>query len=106
MAKNTDLIPIVTNDYNTDNSKNIFPTHKRMVGKVSEVQIGTLQANIAEVIDKTLTVFDNVCVDKHKYNIDSITISLNVSNGGKVSLVGEVSANVDSGLTVVLKKRS
>lgn len=98
-------IPVLVNDVPSGEQTNMFPGPKKMVSQVSEIQLDILQENVQEVVKDTLSIFEGMSFDGFQYNIDSITIALNISNGGKVALVGEVNANINSGITIVLKRK-
>lgn len=106
MQNKSAFIPVLVNDSASSEQTNMFPGAKRIVSQVSDIQLDVLQANIQEVIKDTLSIFEDMSFDERQYSIDSVKISLNISNGGKVALVGEVNANINSGITIILKKNN
>lgn len=102
MSNNT--LPILVNEIETTGQSSMFPSVKKTISKVSDIQVDIIQENIKEVIEKTIHLFDDLESNNSKLYIDTVALNISISNGGKVSIIGEANANLNSGITITFKK--
>ncbi|MDQ1280085.1 MAG: hypothetical protein QG670_1347, partial [Thermoproteota archaeon] len=99
-----EYIPVIVNETATETDvSSMFPTARKAVSKICEIQVSTLSQEVAEIVNRTADIFENIDRGSMSYYVDQVTIALNISNGGKVALIGEASTNITSGITIVLK---
>jgi len=85
-------------------SNSMFPSTEEIATKCYEVGYKKFKENFsafAEMLSQTVNDLPEI---SGNYQVDSITFSLAVNGQGKISLIGEISAGVSSGLTLTIKK--
>ncbi len=105
MEKNKTIPVFSAHSETLEEQTNMFPGVKQTIGKISAVQVKVLEQNIQIVLSDLVDLFNNIELKNNKFDIDTISLVLNVSSGGKVSLVGEINSNLTSGITVTLKRQ-
>lgn len=87
-----------------ENQRSFLPSSKAIVSKAAEVATEQITNNLSAVVQELGKVMDGM-QDSVNYEIDKVTYLLNIDCSGKVSLVGELSAGLSSGITITMKKK-
>jgi hypothetical protein len=102
-------IPILTDCIATE-EKGFWPpppsqVASRVVSAAIDVGTEVLAKNLSEFVARLSRVVEAVPSSSGRYSAEEFTFSLSVNGEGRLSLIGEVSAGVVSGVTVTLKKK-
>lgn len=89
MAGNKGLINNVTN---------------KIVGKCG-LNVDILRKNIVEFCANILPIFDDVATNSLNYELNKVELSLDISAGGEISLIGSIGVNVSNGIKLCFKKK-
>lgn len=103
--KNVELISILTiQSQDVTEERAMFPSPTRILARSTEVAAETFRDSLSGFVKMLGTVVQGVPELCGGYRVDTLTFSLDVNGSGKISLVGELSAGITSGITVTLKK--
>lgn len=98
-------ISIVTSQQEKD-VETMFPAPGALISTYSQVSYNELKKHLGDLV-KTLSELVDVWPDTSgTFYVDQATFSLSINAAGKISLVGEVSAGLNSCITITLKRRS
>ena len=86
--------------------RSMFPSAKRIYLKASTVAVETVADNLSRFVGLVGKIITSIPDPAENYEVDTLSFSINLDGSGKVSLVGEVSAGFNSGITLTFKKRN
>lgn len=83
----------------------MFPIPTRIIANTQRVAIEELGNNLSQIVDMLHGAIDKIPKSTGDFAVESFTFALSVNGGGKISLIGELSAQLSSGITVTLKRQ-
>lgn len=86
-------------------SESMFPFPTGMISKYSELGYEKLKENLSDFVNMLGEIVEALPDSHGDYEVDNITFALSINGSGKISLIGELSAGVTSGITITFKKK-
>lgn len=83
----------------------VFPKLSGFVVRSSQLAIADLGEELSKTMKNLSAVLGKIDDAESKYYLDEIHLSLGIDASGKISLVGEVAAGVQTGVQIILKRR-
>lgn len=100
----TKKISIMT--YQTEKEpESMFPSPSRMVAKYSDLEYGKLKKSLSDFVNMLADIVETLPEPHRDYEVDNLKFALSINGSGKISLIGELSAGVTSGITITFKKK-
>jgi len=86
-------------------SQAMFPSLHGLVHKSADVAANRLATSLSQFVATLGLIVQELPDSCGRYDVEELSFSASVDASGAFSLVGELSAGVTSGITIVLKKR-
>jgi len=83
----------------------IFPSPPKLLAKLSEISIDDLKDSLSQFIDSLEKVIEPLSENQQQFDVDTLTFNIAISGSGKISLIGEMAAGMNSGVSVTLKRK-
>lgn len=100
-----DELPIVTVDWApVDGEKAAFGRTRDAVARVSSVGAAQLAANMARLCRQVGDVFAHASAEAGELELKSVEVTVEITAGGELRLIGAVSSQVKGGLKLVFTK--
>lgn len=87
-------------------ARTMFPSLAKIVARSTEIATEKLSENLAGFVETLSAVLETLPESCGPYDVDELTFSLSLDGAGKISLIGEVSAGVTSGITLTLRRKA
>lgn len=98
-------LPVLTMDWSSvDGEKAVFGRTKDAVARLSSVGVAELSANMARLCQQVGAVFAQAAAATDTLELKSVEVTVEVSAGGELRLVGAVSSQIKGGLKLVFTK--
>lgn len=98
------LIPIVYTDDRPDGEKGLFSAARTLSSRVGAISSGDLAANLSSVCARLAEVFQSAQRATGGFALDEFEVTLELSAGGEVRLVGSASAEFRGGIKLVFRR--
>ena len=85
--------------------KAMFPTHSRLVNKYSDVGYHKLKEHFSDFVVRLQDIMETIPSPQGAFEVDSLTFAASIDAGGKISLIGELSAALGSSITITIRKK-
>ena len=82
----------------------MFPSPTKGITKVSQITAKKLSENLSDLINSLQETMNTIPESCGPYSLDELTFSLAIDSSGKISLIGELSAGMTTGIVIKLKK--
>lgn len=83
----------------------MFPSPGKFVAKSSQIAIEQLKGNVSEIVNNITELLEELPERSTNFQIDEMSFSLSINASGKISLIGELSAGMNSGITLTFKRK-
>ena len=107
MVKNEKMISVLYME-NPDNcgKNSLFPSTLGSLLKSKDISAENVSKNLSQFLNSLRSVISDLPDSCGPYDIDELSFSLSIDGSGKISLIGEVSAGIVSGITITLRKKN
>lgn len=104
--KSSGTISVLTNQIEEGNKpRSMFPFPVKGLA-LNLIATNKFEASLSDCVKELYKVVEKLPESSENYSTDSLTFSLSINGAGKISLVGEVSAGITSGITITLKRKN
>lgn len=85
--------------------ESMFLSPTRMIAKYSDLGYEKLKESLSDFVNRLADIVETLPKSHGDYEVDNLTFSLSINGSGKISLIGELSAGVTSGITITFNKK-
>lgn len=98
-------ISILTANFDeAGNVSQMFPSLSKAFS-IKEVSLEKFSENVAHFIRTLCDTLERIPEHGGDYDVDELTFSLGLDGSGRVFLIGELSAGINSAITIKIKKK-
>jgi hypothetical protein len=104
--------PVITlryaDDEQADGEKGLFGASRQAVMRTTEVTTGALSVNLSAFCDQMAGLVEAAAVSPRKsprFELESFEVTVEVSAGGEIRMIGSVSTEIKGGLKLIFGPR-
>jgi hypothetical protein len=103
----SDPLPVIYTEFvEIEPGKGLFDGRGRLVTKIGRLDDTQLATNLQGFCDRMADVFDQVSGKVRDFDVTSFELSVEVTAGGEVRMIGGVSTEVTGGLRLTFTRRA
>jgi hypothetical protein len=99
-------ISVIYTDFGAvEGEKGVFAVGRQAVTRVADLDVRTLSANLTSLTARIGAAIDSGTAPARAFELESFEVTVEISAGGEIRLIGSVASEVRGGLKLVFRRR-